>query len=232
MPATVKVVLGKSLREANETWAGRVRDKLRTLGTLAVNLMGSPGCGKTTLLCATLQRLRGLAPAMPLYVVEGDPYTTRDAEAVGAQGVPVVQINTRGGCHLDARMVDEALRHLDLKPRGTLFIENIGNLICPGGFDLGEDLRVALLSAPEGNDKPEKYAAMFRRCDAVVLSKMDLCGPTGFDPGLAREAVRRLNPAAAVFSLSARDGTGMGPWTEWLMDRAAAKRSTADPGGV
>lgn len=210
----VDVPLEKSVFEANDRIAAENRASLRERGIKAVNLIGSPGSGKTTLLEATLRRLKaaGVRPA----VVEGDLETSRDAERIQALGIPAVQINTRGGCHLDANQVRGALRELPLGAVDVLFIENVGNLVCPMEYDLGEQAKVIVLSVAEGHDKPIKYAGAFHLCAAVVISKSDLLPHTDFDLDAARGDLRRINPDIVVMPLSARTSEGMDGWLDWL----------------
>ena len=182
-------------------------------GILTLNLLSSPGAGKTTLLVETL---KALGQRVPVGVIEGDQATASDAERVRATGVEAVQINTGRGCHLDAHMVGHALDDLSLAPGGVLFIENIGNLVCPAAFDLGEAAKVVILSVTEGDDKPIKYPDMFAAADLMIVTKTDLLAHVDFDPGRAIEMARRLNPGLRVLQLSARDGTGLSGWLDWI----------------
>ncbi|MBP8864667.1 MAG: hydrogenase nickel incorporation protein HypB, partial [Anaerolineae bacterium] len=178
--------------------------------------MSSPGAGKTTLLLATIAALR---ERFRIGVIEGDTASQVDAEIIAATGTPVVQINTGGGCHLDAPMVHSALHALPLDALDVAFIENVGNLICPVSFDLGQDYRVALLSVPEGHDKPYKYPAIFEAVDVVVVTKTDLMPYLDFDLPKFTELVWGLNPAASVLPLSAKTGEGMAAWLAWVEAR-------------
>ncbi|MFA5035154.1 MAG: hydrogenase nickel incorporation protein HypB, partial [Candidatus Margulisiibacteriota bacterium] len=188
--------------------------KLAGLELAAVNLLASPGAGKTSLL---LRLLALLAPKMAVGVIEGDVASSIDAEKIKAAGYPVVQLNTDGGCHLSAAMIGPALDQLGLKGPGIVFIENIGNLICPAEFDLGESLRLVEASVPEGDDKPVKYPGIFQTADAIVVNKTDLLGQVEFDPVLFASRVKVLNDRAPVFSVSCRSNTGLEPLADWLI---------------
>jgi len=203
--------------EANERVAEENRRRLAAAGVRAFNLISGPGAGKTTLLEATLPRLKGRVRAG---VVVGDVDTTRDGERIAALGVPVVQITTRamgGTCHLEAAAVARALDRIDLSSLDLLFLENVGNLVCPAAFDLGEKSKVTLLSVAEGEDKPIKYPQAFRVASLAVITKIDLVGPLGFDLGALRENLRKVHPRLPVLELSARTGEGMENWIEWLV---------------
>ncbi|MDQ0379191.1 hydrogenase nickel incorporation protein HypB [Amycolatopsis thermophila] len=196
------------LAEENRAW-------LRYQGVLAVNLMSSPGSGKTTLLERTARE-----SGLPVTAIEGDQETLLDAERIKAAGAPVVQINTGTGCHLDAAMVDRALRTLEPERGSVLFIENVGNLVCPALFDLGESCRVVVLSVTEGQDEPLKYPRMFAAADLVVLNKIDLLPYLDFDVELFDENARKINPGVEVLRVSATRGTGLADWFGWLRERA------------
>jgi hydrogenase nickel incorporation protein HypB len=208
------VSLEQDVLAKNDRLAERNRAWLRERDVLAVNVMSSPGAGKTTLLERTAREA-----GVPMAVVEGDQETLLDAERIKATGVPVVQINTGAGCHLDATMLERALGALEPAPGTVLFVENVGNLVCPALFDLGEDRRVVILSATEGQDKPLKYPHMFAGADLVVLNKVDLLPYLDFDPAAFLQDVRRVNPAAEVLSVSATRGTGVADWYGWLRER-------------
>jgi hydrogenase nickel incorporation protein HypB len=208
--------------EANDRLAEQNRGYLRAMGIVALNLVSSPGAGKTTLLRRTLESLRDQLRAG---VIVGDLETDADAEALRPAGAPVVQITTGTVCHLDARMVASGMERLPLHDLELLFIENVGNLVCPASFDLGESRRVVLLSATEGENKPLKYPPIFHRADLVLITKMDLASATGFDAAAARENVLRVHPGAHLIELSARTGEGMEAWLEWV--RAGVPRGTS-----
>lgn len=183
-------------------------------GILAVNIMASPGVGKTSVILHTIAALRG---RLRVAVIEGDVAGRVDADRVAATGTPVVQINTGGGCHLDAPQVQNALGQLPLNEIDLLLIENVGNLVCPAGFALGEHRKVMVASVPEGHDKPIKYPGMFTVVDALLLNKTDLLPYMDFDLTAFRTAIRALNAAAPLFEISCRTGEGIEAWVEWLI---------------
>jgi hydrogenase nickel incorporation protein HypB len=185
------------------------------------NMMSSPGSGKTSLLEATARQLRG---EFRMAVIEGDLATDHDARRIEAAGIPSYQINTGGGCHLSAKQIQGALKRFDLSSLDVLFIENVGNLVCPAEFDLGERRRVVLASTPEGDDKPAKYPIAFRKAHCVVLNKMDLVGATNFSREAFLGYVRGVNPHAPILELSVRTGEGLQGWLDWVRsERVAAK---------
>jgi len=203
----------------NKELAQQLRADLRARGVFLVNLMSSPGAGKTSLILKTLEHLRA---AFRMAVIEGDVDSAVDAERVAREGFPAVQINTGGSCHLSAAMVAKGLERLPLDALDLLFLENIGNLICPAGSDTGAHLSVALVSVPEGDDKPLKYPLIFRTSHAFLVNKTDVKDRFDFQTGAFRERVRRLNPEAPVFEVSCKTGEGIGAWCEWLRERAEA----------
>ena len=212
----VRVPLRHPVLQGNQVIADGNRALLRCHSVLAVNLISAPGAGKTTLLEGWIPRVQ---ERVSVGVIEGDIATTLDAQRIAACGVAAVQINTHGACHLDADMIARALAGLDLAALDCLVIENVGNLVCPAEFDLGEALRVILLSTTEGADKPAKYPASFRRADAIILNKVDLLPYVNFDLKQFHAALRELNPGAPVFPVSALSGEGMASWTDWLLAR-------------
>lgn len=222
----MKIAVQKRILNANDAVAAENRQRLDAAGVLAVNLMASPGAGKTSLILATAGRL---PPGVRPGVIEGDLASRIDADRVAAHDIPVTQINTGGGCHLDAPMVRGALDQLPLADIAVLFIENVGNLVCPAEFDLGAHLAVVVASAPEGHDKPYKYPGMFARADAVILNKADVLAVFDFDVPYFRQGVRLVNPDAPVFVLSCRTGEGCDAWLDWLLNRRTAARFAGQP---
>jgi hydrogenase nickel incorporation protein HypB len=182
-----------------------------------VNITSAPGSGKTTLLERTIPALADLG--LTAAVVVGDLQTTRDAERLGGLAADVVQINTEGGCHLSATQVAESLNQLDLSDLAFLFIENVGNMVCPAGFDLGEHVRVAMLSTPEGPDKVAKYPTLFQPADAILLNKIDLAEVLGFESSVVCADLEKINTRAPLIELSTKTGDGFGPWLDWLRRR-------------
>lgn len=218
--ASVEVLT--SLLAENDRMARHNREHLERHGVLCINLMSSPGAGKTSLLEATIDAIGG---RQRIAVIEGDLATENDARRIRAKGVPAVQISTGQACHLDAHMVHDALHGLDLSQFDILFIENVGNLVCPASFDLGHHLNVALLSVAEGDDKPAKYPVMFRHADLVLLTKADLLGAIDdFSPEAATGYVRELANPAPVLTISARRKDMLAPWFAWLDDRLSQRR--------
>ncbi|MEQ8825393.1 MAG: hydrogenase nickel incorporation protein HypB [Filomicrobium sp.] len=197
----------------NNTYAAANRQYFSDHGILALNLVSSPGSGKTTLLVRTIEEL---ADGVDAYVVEGDQQTSADADRIRATGAPAIQVNTGKGCHLDGHMVGHAVDHLAPKDGGILFIENVGNLVCPASFDLGEAHKVAILSVTEGEDKPLKYPDMFAAAGVVIINKVDLLPHLDFDIDAAITNARKVNPSIKVLKVSARTGEGMDAWLQWL----------------
>jgi hydrogenase nickel incorporation protein HypB len=209
----------------NDRFADGNRAIFAGRGILALNLVSSPGSGKTTLLVRTIEDLGG---RMPLAVIEGDQQTSFDADRIRATGVPAMQINTGKGCHLDAHMVGHGVERLDPDPGAVLFIENVGNLVCPAAFDLGEAHKVVMLSVTEGDDKPLKYPDMFHAADLMVLTKIDLLPYVPFDVDRCVEFARRVNPAIEVIHLSATSGEGLDAWYRWIDRRRATVAGALD----
>ena len=203
----------------NDRYADENRAALADLGCFAINLVSSPGSGKTTLLCKTIEALGNI----PLAVIEGDQQTANDADRIRATGAPAIQVNTGKGCHLDGHMVGHAMEHLNLAAGSFLFIENVGNLVCPASFDLGEDCKVAILSVTEGEDKPLKYPDMFTAARVAILNKIDLVPHCDVDLDLYEENLRRVNPTIEILRVSARTGEGMDQWIGWLTARLTSK---------
>ena len=223
----MKIVAAKKILKANERLADENRADLDAAGVFGVNVVGSPGCGKTTLLEALFAELKGrLAPG----VIEGDIASSIDAERIDALGVPVVQINTDGACHLDASMISAATAGLDLAAIDLLAIENVGNLVCTAGFDLGEHIRLVLLSVPEGDDKIAKYPAIFRGSNALVVTKTDLLPHFDFKVDRVTADMKHLAPEAKVFEVSATTGQGIDDLATWLLERRLLAFSPAEDG--
>jgi hydrogenase nickel incorporation protein HypB len=208
-----RVSVEQDILAKNDAYAAANRTRLAERNIFTLNLVSSPGSGKTTLLCKTIEALKG---RRDIAVIEGDQQTSNDAERIRATGAPAVQINTGKGCHLDARMVGHALDELPLEEGSLLMIENVGNLVCPAAFDLGEAHKVVILSVTEGEDKPLKYPDMFRAADLMLLNKCDLLPYLAFDVDQAIEFARRVNPDIEVIRVAATTGEGMGDWLAWL----------------
>ncbi len=207
----------------NDGFAATNRARFQDQGILALNLVSSPGSGKTTLLVETLRKLQG---RLPIAVIEGDQQTSFDADRIRATGVPALQINTGKGCHLDARMVGQAADRLDLAEGGLLFIENVGNLVCPSGFDLGEAHKVVILSVTEGEDKPLKYPDMFAAASLMLLNKVDLLPYLTFDEEKCLGYARRVKPGIQVLRTSATTGEGLDHWIDWIEAELESQRSS------
>jgi hydrogenase nickel incorporation protein HypB len=207
----MKIEIVKNILDANDQVASLNREFFDTLKVFTINIMSSPGAGKTSLILETVRRLDS-----PVAVIEGDVASSIDSEKMADSGIPVVQINTGGNCHLDASMVREAIKKLSLEGIKYLFIENVGNLICPASFDLGEHIRIAISSVPEGDDKPYKYPGLFSTVDAVILNKMDLMPYINFDYERFRNGIIAVNKKAKIFQLSCNTKEGIDTWVEWL----------------
>jgi hydrogenase nickel incorporation protein HypB len=218
------VQVERDILAKNNDYAAANRSRLAAAGMFALNLVSSPGSGKTSLL---VRMIGDLKDRFPIAVVEGDQQTANDAERIRATGVPAIQVNTGKGCHLDARMVGQALDALPLEAGGLLFIENVGNLVCPAAFDLGEAHKVVVLSVTEGEDKPLKYPDMFAAADLMLINKVDLLPHLDFDLARTIEYARRVNPRIEVLLVSARTGEGLPAFYAWLAKRAEAARSVA-----
>lgn len=207
----IKVV--EDVLAKNDAIAASLQERFKEKHIFVFNLMGSPGSGKTSLLEATLTEL---AQEYRIAVIEGDLYTDKDASRIHQLGIPVIQINTVGGCHLDAKMIGDTLVNLDLNELDMIIIENVGNLVCPAEFDIGETVKVTLLSVTEGEDKPLKYPLMFKQAGAILLNKVDLLPYVSFNKDSALRDIHNLNPAAEVFEVSCTTGEGLDSWTEWI----------------
>jgi hydrogenase nickel incorporation protein HypB len=207
----MKVKIVKNILDANDQMALENKKIFDEAGLVAVNIMASPGAGKTSLILKTIDLL-----GLPVAVVEGDITSTFDAEKVGEKKVPVVQINTGGACHLDAAMIRNAVTKLSLRNVRILFVENVGNLVCPAEFQLGERAKVVVASVPEGDDKPYKYPGMFSAATAIVLNKIDTLPVIDFDMKRFKKGVHAVNARAPVFEVSCKTGEGLNSWIEWL----------------
>ena len=225
--ATRVLSVERDLLAHNDAVAAQNRRDFQAAKTLTLNLVSSPGSGKTTLLVETLKRIgRGVDAKYPIAVIEGDQETTADAERIRATGAPAIQINTGKGCHLDADLVRTAMRRLEIPANGILFIENVGNLVCPAGFDLGEAHKVVVVSLTEGEDKPLKYSGMFAASALMVVTKIDLAPHLDIDIDRLIDNARRINPTIGVLRLSAKSGEGMDRWMHWLETARALRLAT------
>ncbi len=220
----MEIPVVRNVLEANDRIAARLRDDFARRGVLVLNLISSPGSGKTSLLERTLNDLAG---ELRMAVIEGDLQTDNDARRVAASGAQAVQINTEGGCHLNSSMVSEAIQALDLDGLDILFIENVGNLVCPTEFDCGEDAKIALLSVTEGDDKPQKYPYLFHKAGAMLLNKIDLLPYVDFDVQKARAYATALNPGLSIMEISCRARTGLEAWYDWLHAAVKSKKEAS-----
>jgi hydrogenase nickel incorporation protein HypB len=212
----LKVTVLQNIMNANDQIAARNKDLLGEKGILGINIMSSPGAGKTTLILETIRRMRDKTR---IAVIEGDIASTVDAEKISKEGIPAIQINTGGQCHIDAGSIADALQGLPLGEVDLLFVENVGNLVCPAEFQIGTQKNIMLLSIPEGDDKPYKYPLMFSTVDAVIISKMDYQSLSDFNVATFCQAVAGMNPKAALLPISAKTGQGMDEWIAWLESR-------------
>lgn len=212
----MKVKVVTRILEANERIAAENRRLFDEAGVYVINLMSAPGAGKTSLLEKTIKELNGKIKAA---VIEGDIAGTADAERISSLGVPVIQINTGGACHLDANMINEVSESLPLKETDMLFIENVGNLVCPAEFNIGEDMKVMVLSITEGDDKPLKYPLMFQKSSALILNKIDLLPYTNASTEKIRKDSMSLNPSLKIFEVSCKTGKGLAEWADWLVKK-------------
>ncbi len=217
----MKISVVKNILEANQRIAEENRKRFSQEKLLVINLMSSPGAGKTSLLERTIHSLKD---EFGVGVVEGDIQSTYDAERISRAGAPAVQINTGGACHLDSNMVQEALKSLELDKLSLLFIENVGNLVCPAEFNLGEDFKAMILSVSEGDDKPLKYPLMFHESKVLLINKIDLLPFCECNPDLIEERARKINPNLTVFRVSCRTGEGLDLWIGWLRGKLRERK--------
>ena len=211
-----EIEVGQDILSKNNLLAERNRGYFEARNILALNLVSSPGSGKTSLLERTI---KDLGKEIKFYVIEGDQQTMNDANRIDAAGAPVVQVNTGNGCHLDSDMINKAVKELDIEDNSVLVIENVGNLVCPSLFDLGEAVRVVIISTTEGDDKPIKYPTMFQSSDICIINKTDLLPYVDFDMGKAKEYAMQVNHHLQFFELSVKTGEGMNKWYEWLKEQ-------------
>ncbi len=215
------ITIERKLLEKNDEIARRNRGLLAQHGVFAINLLSSPGAGKTSLLELTIDQMKG---RLAMGVIEGDVQTDLDAARIAAHDIPAVQIVTRGGCHLEAHLIEEALRSFDLAALDLLVIENVGNLVCPASFDLGEAVKVVIASVTEGEDKPLKYPAVFRNASAMIINKIDLLPHLRCDPALLRENALSVNPALTIFETSCVTREGIASWCDWIRSHLRSVR--------
>ncbi|MDI6842791.1 MAG: hydrogenase nickel incorporation protein HypB [Anaerosomatales bacterium] len=217
----MRIDIAKDVLEHNDALAQENRRRFAEAGVFVVDLMASPGAGKTTTILATIGALRD---RYRIAVIEGDIASRVDAEKIAEHGIPAVQINTGGACHLESAMIRRAIDQLDLDELDLVIVENVGNLVCPTEFDLGEHAKVMILSVPEGHDKPYKYPGIFEISEAVILNKYDTRSVFDFDEEEFRSVVGRLNPRAPIFPMSAKSGEGVQAWADWLSERIEAAK--------
>ena len=217
----MKIEIGKPILDLNDRLAAENRALLDEHNIFVLDLMASPGAGKTSLILKTIEQLRD---RYRIAVIEGDIASDVDSQRVKEQGVPAVQINTGGACHLESQMIRKALDVLDLDALDLILIENVGNLVCPTDFYLGENIKAMILSIPEGHDKPLKYPGVFQVSSAIILNKIDTLQVFSFDERAFKQSVEQINPAAPVFPISATTGSGIRLWTEWLSERIESEK--------
>jgi len=217
---TTRIPVVENILSANDRIADRNRQMLDQLGLYAINIMASPGAGKTSFIIKMLDALKG---RLKLGVIEGDLATSIDAEKALAAGLPAVQINTGGGCHLDAVMLADALPALPLEDLDLVLVENVGNLVCPANFQIGTHLNVLIASIPEGDDKPYKYPSMYRGMQVLIINKIDLLPYVPFDMEYFKRGVEVLNPGVAIFPVSCKTGENMEAWVDWLLKKVNSK---------
>ena len=218
---TTRIPVVENILSANDRMAARNRDLLNAAGVYSINIMASPGAGKTSTILKTLEHLHG---RLKLGVVEGDLATSIDAEKAAAAGMPAVQINTGGECHLDAAMLADALPTLPLSDIDLVLVENVGNLVCPANFQIGTHLNVLIASIPEGDDKPYKYPGMYRGMQVLLINKIDLLPYVPFNMDYFKRGVEVLNPGVVTFAISSNTGEGMDAWTDWLVEQVKGNK--------
>jgi hydrogenase nickel incorporation protein HypB len=222
---TIKVPVVRNILEANERLAEDNRRTFRQAGLFVINLMSGPGAGKTSLLERTIEALQD---EIRIGVIEGDIQSSYDAERISQKGVQVVQLNTGGACHLDGNMIKSSLDALDLDTLDLLVVENVGNLVCPAEFNVGEDMKAMILSVPEGDDKPLKYPLMFQESRALLINKIDLLPYVNCDVGKIRERALQLNANLEIFEISCRTGEGLDGWADWLRQQVSVRKAGGD----
>jgi len=217
----LEIKINTGILSSNDQTAVENKKVFDQTGLFVINMMGSPGSGKTTVLEKAIDIL---VDSVQVAVIEGDIYTSKDAQRIEKHGVPVKQINTGGACHLEAKMISRVLAEFNLAATQLLIIENVGNLVCPVEFNLGEDIKIAVLSITEGDDKPLKYPLLFRESGAVILNKVDLVDYTDVNMDVLRRDIIRINPGIQIFEVSARTGRGIGEWVQWLLEKVKEKK--------
>lgn len=218
----MKISVVRNVLEANERIAKENKRLFDQAKLLVINLMSGPGAGKTSLLERTISALRD---KLRMGVIEGDIQTSKDAERIAKLGIPVVQINTDGACHLDGNMIRETLEHFDLNSLDLLIVENVGNLVCPAEFNVGEDFKVMLLSVTEGEDKPEKYPLMFMESKVLLINKIDLLPYLDIEVSKIKEAAKKVNPTLEIMEISCKTQEGLNRWYRWLIEKVEEKKS-------
>ncbi len=226
----MKINVVKNVLEANDTVAADNRNKMNSAGILAVNIISAPGSGKTSLLEKTIPMMGEESKSKNSAVIVGDLQTTRDAERLSDAAAQITQVNTEGGCHLSAAQVGKALDVMDMKGLSFIFIENVGNMVCPTGFDLGEHVRVAMLSTTEGDDKVAKYNTLFQPADVILLNKVDLIDMLDYDKSRVYDDIARINTRAEIIEISAKTGQGLDEWVNWLRSAAAGEKKLSPKG--
>jgi hydrogenase nickel incorporation protein HypB len=215
-------IIKENVLRANDDVAAGIKTELDVAGVLMINIISSPGAGKTSLLERVGPRLK--ESGIPFFVLTGDCFTSRDAERMDALGIPVVQINTGNACHIDAQLIKRALTEVNLAATDLVIVENVGNLVCPAEFDLGEDMKVALLSTAEGDDKPMKYPLLIQECSLAVINKTDLLPHVDFDVDLCEKIIGDVNPSLEVMRVSCRTGDGIDRFIDWITEKVKNKK--------